>query len=66
MGPGLTDNKLRWTTESQEMANVKLYRPGIYARLLCRVETAIVPAVRKWREQARAQVLLPPSLPGIG
>jgi CelD/BcsL family acetyltransferase involved in cellulose biosynthesis len=40
IGPGVKDDRLWWLTGRHEMVHLKLYRPGLYSRLLYRLETA--------------------------
>jgi len=47
MGAGLSDEKLRWATGYRESIHLKIYRPGIYSRLLYGVETVAAPVTRK-------------------
>jgi hypothetical protein len=47
MGPGLSDDKLRWANGYRESLQLKIYRPGIYSRLLYGLETVAAPAAWK-------------------
>jgi len=53
MGPGLNEYKLRWASETHETTTLQIYRASLYGRLLHLLETAIVPAARRWRGRAR-------------
>lgn len=55
MGPGLNEYKCRWATGSHETVHLKLYRRHLYSRFLYKMEAAVIPAARRWRERARAR-----------
>jgi len=53
MGPGENDYKLRWASGSHETMRLRIYRRGLYPRLVHAVETVVVPAARRLRERLR-------------
>jgi hypothetical protein len=52
MGPGLTEHKLAWSPDIREAIDLRLYRTHVYARMLCALETAVLPALQTWRQRA--------------
>lgn len=54
MGPGLNEYKMRWATGCHETVDLEIYRRTVYARLCHALETQIVPAARRIREQFRS------------
>jgi CelD/BcsL family acetyltransferase involved in cellulose biosynthesis len=51
MGPGLNEYKMRWATGNHEGAHFMMYRPTLYGRLLCILDTRVRPVVRRVRER---------------
>jgi hypothetical protein len=47
LGPGVKEARLPWHTGTHEMVHLKFYRPGLYPRLLYRLETAVLLRAQK-------------------
>jgi CelD/BcsL family acetyltransferase involved in cellulose biosynthesis len=50
LGPGDNPYKARWTSQAHESVRLRIFREGLYGRLLHRVEFRVLPALRRLRD----------------
>lgn len=66
LGPEVNGDHLWRATAYHETVHLQLYRPGLYPRLLYRMETAVTPWARRWQERARALLAWPSNSTAAG